>query len=60
MIKAHKIRINPTPEQEAQLWQAANNARFTFNWVMTMTLACLSCNKVYEVSRKGDDQWTRI
>lgn len=32
MIKAHKIRLNPTPEQEAQLWTATHNARFVYNW----------------------------
>lgn len=32
MLKAHKIRLNPTPEQEAYLWKAANVARFTYNW----------------------------
>ena len=32
MIKAHKIRMNPTPKQESQLWQAAHNARFVYNW----------------------------
>lgn len=28
MIKAHKIRLNPTPEQEAYFRQAAGTARF--------------------------------
>ncbi len=42
MIKAHKIRINPTPEQEAQLWTAAHNARFTFNWGLA------KWNEIYE------------
>ena len=42
MIKAHKIRLNPTPEQEAQLWQAAHNARFTFNWGLA------KWNEIYE------------
>lgn len=31
-IKAHKIRLNPTPEQERYFWQAAGVARFAFNW----------------------------
>ena len=42
MIKAHKIRLNPTPEQEPQLWTAAHNARFTFNWGLA------KWNKTYE------------
>lgn len=32
MIIAHKIRLNPTSEQEEYLWKAAHNARFVFNW----------------------------
>ena len=31
-IKAHKIRLNPTPEQERYLWQACGTRRFVFNW----------------------------
>src|SRR5450631_3814950 len=31
-IKAHKIRLNPTPEQEAYFWRAAGTRRFAFNW----------------------------
>jgi len=32
MKRAHKIRINPTPEQEQHLRQACGIARFCFNW----------------------------
>jgi len=32
MIKAHKIRLNPTPEQARYFACAAGTARFTFNW----------------------------
>jgi putative transposase len=32
VIKAHKIRLNPTPEQAAYFWRAAGVARFCFNW----------------------------
>lgn len=32
MIRAHKIKLNPTPEQEAYLRRAAGVARFTYNW----------------------------
>ncbi len=46
MIKAHKIRINPTSEQEAQLWQATHNARFTFNWGLA------KWNEIYEAGGK--------
>ena len=32
MQRAHKIRLNPTPEQEKYLRQACGVARFVFNW----------------------------
>src|SRR5258708_367173 len=32
MITAHKIRLNPTPEQEVYFRKAAGIARFVFNW----------------------------
>jgi putative transposase len=31
-IKAHKIRLNPTPEQEEYLRRAAGIRRFVYNW----------------------------
>lgn len=31
-IKAHKIRLNPTPEQEVYFHRAAGTRRFAFNW----------------------------
>jgi putative transposase len=31
-IKAHKIRLNPTSEQEKYFWRAAGTRRFAFNW----------------------------
>ncbi|MCG8349296.1 MAG: helix-turn-helix domain-containing protein [Chloroflexales bacterium] len=31
---AHKIRLNPTPEQEQYFRQAAGNARFAWNWAV--------------------------
>src|ERR1051326_7144594 len=31
-IKAHQIRLNPTPEQEAYLRRAAGTHRFVYNW----------------------------
>ena len=34
MIRAHKIRLNPTPEQEQYFRQAAGNARFAWNWAV--------------------------
>lgn len=31
-IKAHKIRLNPTPEQADYLRRAAGTRRFIYNW----------------------------
>jgi putative transposase len=36
MERAHKIRLNPTPEQEQYFRQAAGNARFTWNWAVNI------------------------
>ena len=42
MQRAHKIRINPNPEQEQYLWQACGVARFCFNWGLA------EWNRLYE------------
>ena len=34
MIRAHKIRLNPTPEQELYFRKAAGTKRFAFNWAL--------------------------
>src|SRR3989475_8315093 len=34
MIKAHKIRLLPTPEQATYVASAAGTARFVFNWAL--------------------------
>src|SRR3989440_9470916 len=34
MIKAHKIRLHPTPEQANYFARAAGTARFVFNWAV--------------------------
>ncbi|MBV7338557.1 helix-turn-helix domain-containing protein [Chloroflexi bacterium TSY] len=34
MIKAHRIRLNPTSKQADYFWQCAGVARFTWNWVL--------------------------
>ncbi len=34
MIKAHKIRLHPTPEQTNYFARAAGTARFVFNWAL--------------------------
>lgn len=35
MFRAHKIRLNPTPEQEVYFHKACGTARFTYNWALT-------------------------
>ena len=32
MLRAHKIRLNPTPEQQVYFRKAAGTARFVYNW----------------------------
>ncbi|MEP7286050.1 MAG: transposase [Chloroflexota bacterium] len=34
MIRAHKIRLNPTPEQQTYLMKAAGTARYAYNWAV--------------------------
>ncbi|MBO1086336.1 RNA-guided endonuclease InsQ/TnpB family protein [Enterococcus mundtii] len=36
MIRARKIRLRPTKEQEKQLWQSSGTARWIFNWTLKM------------------------
>src|SRR5215469_15278548 len=46
-IKAHKIRLNPTPEQEAYLRRAAGTRRFVYNWGLA------EWNKQYAEFKEG-------
>ena len=41
MNRAHKIRINPTPEQAEYFWQCCGVARFTWNWALAEYNAAL-------------------
>lgn len=36
MIRAKKVRLRPTEEQEKQLWQSAGTARWVYNWTLKM------------------------
>jgi putative transposase len=38
MNLAHKIKLNPTPEQEAYFRQAVGCARFVWNWAVAQWL----------------------
>jgi putative transposase len=41
MIKAHKIRLHPTPEQATYFAKAAGTARFVWNW-LRHEVACVA------------------
>jgi putative transposase len=47
MIKAHKIRLNPTSEQELYFRKAAGTARFVYNWA-------LAAWKAYKAEHPGE------
>ena len=36
MIRAKKVRLRPTKEQEKQLWKSSGTARWIFNWTLKM------------------------
>jgi putative transposase len=46
MIKAHKIRLHPTPEQAVYFAKAAGTARFVWNWALG------EWNRQYEAGEK--------
>jgi putative transposase len=46
MIKAHKIRLHPTPEQAIYFAKAAGTARFVWNWALA------EWNRQYEAGGK--------
>jgi putative transposase len=46
MIKAHKIRLNPTEEQRGYFAKAAGTARFVWNWALA------EWNRQYEAGEK--------
>jgi len=46
MIKAHKIRLHPTPEQANYFARAAGTARFVWNWALA------EWNRQYEAGEK--------
>ena len=46
MIKAHKIRLNPTEEQQSYFARAAGTARFVWNWALA------EWNRQYEAGEK--------
>lgn len=46
MIRAHKIRLNPTPEQATYFARAAGTSRFAWNWALA------EWNRQYEAGEK--------
>ena len=46
MIKAHKIRLHPTPEQAVYFAKAAGTSRFVWNWALA------EWNRQYEAGEK--------
>src|SRR5947209_12176414 len=46
IIKAHKIRLNPTPEQANYFARAAGTTRFVWNWALA------EWNRQYEAGEK--------
>ncbi len=55
MIKAHKIRLNPTSEQEQYFWQAAGIARHAWNWGLSEYNKRLAeTGKFSKIIGKGD------
>jgi putative transposase len=42
MLRAHKIRLNPTPEQEQYFRKASGTARFVYNWGLAEVKRALS------------------
>jgi putative transposase len=42
MHRAHRIRLNPTPAQEAYFWRCAGIARFSWNWALAEYNAALA------------------
>src|SRR5436853_1329874 len=48
MQRAHKIQLNPTPEQEQYFRKAAGTARFVYNWGLTEIKRALDAERVPE------------
>ncbi len=67
MIKAHKIRLHPTPEQANYFARAAGTARFTFNWALAEwkrqyeageKLSALALKKQFNAIRTEQFPWS--
>jgi len=67
MIKAHKIRLNPTPEQANYFARAAGTARFVWNWALAewnrqdeagAKPTALKLKKQFNAIRRDQFPWT--
>jgi len=67
MIKAHKIRLHPTPEQAHYFARAAGTARFVYNWSLAEwkrqheagdKISALALKKQFNALRKEQFPWT--
>ena len=65
MIKAIKVRLYPTKEQEVLMWKSAGIARFTYNWGLNYlntyyeknkkSLSIGNLRKIFTELRKGEE-----
>ena len=53
MHRAHRIRLNPTPEQEAYFFRCADVARFTWNWALGQYNEALARRAAIDVNPTG-------
>lgn len=60
MIRAHTIRLNPTPEQECLLRKAAGTARFCYNWGLRAIKDALDQKQPIPTARALRDAFKRI
>ena len=60
MIRAHTIRLNPTPEQESLFRQAAGTARFCYNWGLRVIKDALDQGVTVPMQRSLRDAFKRI
>jgi len=67
MIKAHKIRLHPTPEQAVYFAKAAGTARFVWNWALAewnrqyeagLRPTALKLKKQFNEVRREQFPWT--
>lgn len=54
VTKAHRIKLNPTSEQEQYFWQAAGIARYAFNWGLARY------NKILDYNREHPDNKQKV